>query len=320
MMHATRRDFLGAVATASAVSGPTRAVPAPGTRAVRFFVAVVTPMDRAGRPDEPLVRDLLALLREHGADGVLVMGSNGEFSSFSVAERKRNLEVYLRAKGGLEVMCQTGTPNLPETLDLLRHAADAGADEALVLPPFYIKNPPLEGLVRYYSSVLDSARVPVLLYHIPATSGVPITTELLKRLEGHPRLYGLKDSSGDAAGTAAFIQTFPKLKIFTGSARHIAAMLKLGAAGAITGNGNILARETAAVLRAFRAGKDTAEAQAKLDWAQDVLRGSEGVPGMKFALGTMGLRESYCRPPLVELTPDKKEEYKAKLARLRQGS
>jgi 4-hydroxy-tetrahydrodipicolinate synthase len=299
-----------------AAAAPRGAVTPP--KGPRFFVAAVTPVDRGGRLDEPLARDLLAFLRERGADGVVVLGTTGEFSSFSVTERKRILEVYARAKGSLEVICQVGTPNLPETLELLGHAGGAGVDAVLVVPPFYIKNPPLEGLVRYYSPVLDTARVPVLLYHIPGTSAVPITPELLQRLGSHERLYGLKDSSGNAEGTTAFIRDFPKLKIFTGSPRHIAAMLKLGGAGAITASGNIFARETAAVFRAFREGQDPSGAQAQLDRAGDLMKGLAAVPAMKIALGQMGLRESYCRPPLVEPGPEARAELKGRIEQLAQ--
>lgn len=309
-MDETRRDFLGLLASTPALSSAAQKSNAP---APRFFVAAITPVSRTGRLDEGLVRDLLVWLRERGADGVLVMGSNGEFSSFSVDERKKALEVYLRARGALDVFCQVGTPNLPETLELVKHAAGAGVEAVLVLPPFYYKNPPLEGLVRYYSSVLDAARIPVLLYHIPGTSGVPITPELLRRLDGHPRLYGLKDSSGNAQGTLRFIRDFPKLKVLTGSPRHIAAMLKNGAAGAITGNGNILTRETAAIFRAFRQGQPVEEAQARLDGVLDLLRGFEGVAAMKFAHGLMGLRESYCRPPFVEFDEQRKSEFRSRL-------
>jgi len=314
-MNGTRRAFVGALATAVPAVG--RASSKTGLAAgARFYVAALTPLDRSGRLDQTLARDLLAFLRERGADGVVVLGTTGEFSSFSLRERKQILEAYLPAKGSLEVICQAGTPNLPETLELLEHAAGTGAHAALVVPPFYYKNPAIEGLVRYYAQVLDAARIPVLLYHIPGLSGVPVSSELLQRLEKHPRLYGVKDSSGNLEGTAAFIREFPKLKIFTGSSGHIETALKLGGAGAITGDGNVLTRETAAVFRQFRQGAEVSAAQAKLDEASKLLRGLLGIPGMKSALASMGLRESYCRPPLVEMSDERQAELKAKLAML----
>ena len=143
-MKATRRTFLcsvGAVTAATLARPVTEAATRSGPRC---YVAVLTPVGRTGRFDEELARDLLAFLQKNDVDGVVVLGTTGEFSSFSVSERKRILEVMIKNRGSLEILCHIGTPNLPETLDLLNHAAAAGADRVLVLPPFYYKNPSLE--------------------------------------------------------------------------------------------------------------------------------------------------------------------------------
>lgn len=316
-METTRRSFLAGLGAAAGAAAAPRATKTMTATGPRFFVATLTPLDRKGNFDASLSRDLLAFLRERGVDGALVLGTTGEFSSFSVQERKKILEAMLREKGSLEVMCQVAAPNLPETLDLLHHAAGAGANSALVLPPFYYKNPKVEGLARFFSPVLEAARIPVLLYHIPQVSAVEITHDLLRRLSHYDKLYGLKDSSGKAEGLTAYIREFPKLKIFTGSHRLLEMALKQGGAGAITGNGNVFPRETAELFKLHREGKDLAAAQARLNDVVTVLGGYDGIPAMKFALGQLGLRESYCRPPFTELSAEKKAELAAKLNRIR---
>ena len=316
-MESTRRHFLGASAgtAVSALSQPPKSSRPAGPR---FFVASVTPVDRVGKLDEPLVRDLMAFFREQGVDGVLVLGTTGEFSAFSLAERKKILESYMRVKGSLEAMCHIATPNLPETLELLEHATGSGVDLALCLPPFYVKNPPQEGLERYFAAVLEKARIPVLVYNIPAMSGITITHELLRKLERYDKLYGVKDSTGKLESTTAYIQAFPKLKIFGGSSGILEPTLKIGAAGAITANGNILARETAAVMRSFREGKDASAALARLDAVHKITGPFESISGMKYALGLMGLREGCCRPPLVDVAESRKAEIKALVAQWKQ--
>jgi 4-hydroxy-tetrahydrodipicolinate synthase len=126
----------------------------------QFVAAALTALDSRRRFDDAMAKDYLSYLAAGGLDGVLVLGTTGEFASFSVKERKQILESYIKHRGKLSVMAQVGAPNLPETLELLAHAADAGAGSALVLPPFYYKNVSTEGVLRYYEPVLDAARIP----------------------------------------------------------------------------------------------------------------------------------------------------------------
>src|SRR5262249_28333956 len=155
----------------------------------------------------------------------------------SIAERKQALESSLRHRGKLAIMCQVGAGNVPETLDLLDHATRAGADSALVVPPYYYKNPSPEGLAGFYEPILRAARIPILLYNIPQTSGAPITPELLRRLASYERLYGMKDSFSKQEAMLAFLRDFPKLRIMTGVPGNLATNLKNQGAGGLTGNG-----------------------------------------------------------------------------------
>ena len=314
-MTPTRRDFVAGMAAvasaAAAVPSRTRAAPAP-----RFLIPAITPVDRKGSFDEALWRDMLGFFREKGADGVVVLGTTGEFSSFSVRERQKILEATVKNKGSLEVVAQVSTPNLPETMELMLHATKEGADSVLIMQPFYFKRVPLEGLVGYFSALLEPARIPVLLYHIPDYSGIPITAELLRALAKYDMLYGIKDSSGNREGLLAFIKEFPKLKIFTGLPNLIETVIRNGGAGVISGAGNVLPTETAAIFRDARAGKDIVPAVARLNEASKFLGGDAG--SMKFILGQLGFRESYCRVPFaIELSQERKAALKERIAKYR---
>src|SRR5437016_13384029 len=137
-MTTTRRGFLGAVSAATAIAAtPPAAKTLTAKTGPQFYVAAISPCDSKGRFDEPLYRDLMPFFKERGADGVVVLGTTGEFPSFSVAERKKAAEVALKHRAGLRMIVQVGTPNLPETLELLNHAQTNGADGVLCIPPFY---------------------------------------------------------------------------------------------------------------------------------------------------------------------------------------
>ena len=313
-MTTTRRSFFGIAATGVAGAAASKLGQNSGPQ---FIVAAVTTLDRAGRFDDAMNKDYLAMVAEGGADGALALGTTGEFSSFSVKERKQILESFLRHKGKLGVICQVTTPNLPETLDLLAHATAAGADSALVLPPFYYKNPSVDGLAAFYEPILKAAKLPVLLYNIPQLSGAPITAELLRRLSKYDRLYGMKDSFSKTEPMLAFIHEFSRLKILTGVTQNVAANLQGGGAGALTGNGSVFLRETRAIFDAFSKGGDVQAAQKHLNDAGATLSGYDGIPATKYALSLMGLRESAVRPPFVELSSEKKKELAERLKRFR---
>ena len=274
---------------------------------------MLTMLDARGKFDDAMNKDYMAFLEAGGADGGLVMGTTGEFSSFSAAERKQALESALKHRGKLSIMCHVGACNLPDTLELLDHAARAGADSALVVPPYYYKNPSVEGLAAFIEPVLRAARLPVLLYNIPQNSGAPITPELLRRLAPFERLYGMKDSFSKQDAMLAFIRDFPKLRILTGVPSNIEANLKNHGAGGLTGNGSVFLKQTAAIFNAFRTGGDVHAAQQHFDQAARALSGYNGIPAMKCALTKFGLRESAVRPPFVALAGDQRRELLASL-------
>jgi 4-hydroxy-tetrahydrodipicolinate synthase len=303
----SRRTFLS---TATAMAASSRLPTAAGPQ---FIVAALTMQDARGRFDDALQKDYLGYLAAGGADGVLVMGTTGEFSSFSAVERKQVLESALRHRGKLAVMCHVGAGNLPDTLDLLDHATRAGADSVLVVPPYYYKNPSVEGLAAFYEPILRAARLPVLLYNIPQLSGAPITPELLRRLSPFDRLYGMKDSFSKPDAMIGFLRDFPNLRIMTGVPANIEANLKNHGAGGLIGNGSVFPKQITAIFQAWRTGDDVHAAQQRYDEAAKVLAGYDGIPAFKAVLTKFGLRESGVRPPFVPLTDAKRRELLGKL-------
>jgi dihydrodipicolinate synthase/N-acetylneuraminate lyase len=316
-MQTTRRTFLSATASTALAAPRAAKSPATAKSGPNLYVAAVTPCDSKLNFDPAIYRDLMPFFKERGADGVVVLGTTGEFPSFSVAERKRVAEVALKHRSGLRMIVQVGTPNLPETLELLNHAQANGADGVLVIPPFYYKNPTLDPLVKHYSAVLEASKVPVYLYHIPGTSAVPISHELLHKLEHYPNLAGIKDSTGNAEGYAAFCKEFPKLDMMSGTDNNLPTALKNNM-GAILMGANLFVKQSAAVFAAHRAGQDITEPMAKLREASALLRGTggTGIAGIKYSLAAWGFRESFARPPQPELTAEQKAQIKLRLAEL----
>jgi len=307
LMNTTRRDALtlvGAAAAARVLTGAGKALAQPQRRLgsatkTMFWSAIVTPCDRNRNFDPAAMRDIIAFQKANGADGLVILGTTGEFPSFSMAERKQIAEVAGKNKNGMNIIVNPGTPNLSETIELAKHAADTGADGLLVIPPFYYNDPPLDGLVRYYSGLFDAVQLPINLYHIPGTSEVPISLDLLSALKHYPHLAGIKDSSGDMAGFSAFVKAFPELNMRTGGGDLTLVHALDNGMGAILAEGNLFCKMIADIFAAKRAGRDYKPAYDKFTQAMQLMGPAVWNIGlMKYAATLqMGMPQSFQRFP-----------------------
>jgi len=211
-----------------------------------LHAAIVTPLDATNRLDTNAMQQLMRHLAQHGLDGVVPCGTTGEGPSFSVQERLEIIKSTIAARGHLQIIAGTGCQALSDTVALTRAAIDAGADAALVLPPFFYKQSGDAGVIAWYRAVCDAlpAHGKIILYHIPPMTGVAITVPIIEALcRSHPeQILGIKDSGVDAAHTAMLVASFPHLKIYTGNAPILAQAIRDGAAGSILAIANIVPR------------------------------------------------------------------------------
>jgi 4-hydroxy-tetrahydrodipicolinate synthase len=169
------------------------------------IAAVATPVAEDGAPDVARATKLARFLLDNGCDGLNVLGTTGEATSFSLEERKRVMSGYRDAGLPLDrLMVGTGAAALSDAITLTRHAAELGFAGALVLPPFYYKGVPDDGLVAYIEAIVQATArtpIPIYLYHFPQQSGLHWHVALVRRLLERfgRRIVGLKDSSGDMA-------------------------------------------------------------------------------------------------------------------------
>jgi len=181
------------------------------------IAAVATPVTEDGSPDIDRALKLARFLLDNGCNGLNVLGTTGEATSFSLEERKRVMTAYKDKGMPLDrLMVGTGAAAVADAVALTRHAAELGFAGALVLPPFYYKGVPDDGLVAYIDTIVKATTakpVPIYLYHYPQQSGLHWHVPLVKRLLDTfgSRIVGLKDSSGDmnyAREAAAISKSF----------------------------------------------------------------------------------------------------------------
>jgi 4-hydroxy-tetrahydrodipicolinate synthase len=184
------------------------------------IAAIATPIDETGAPDLKRATDLARYLLDNGCDGLNVLGTTGEATSFSLAQRQRVMTAYRDAGLPLDrMMVGTGAAAVADAVALTRHAAELGFAGALVLPPFYYKGVPDDGLAATIDTIVSATAarpIPIYLYHFPAQSGLPWHPKLVRRLLDAfgQRLVGLKDSSGDMAYAREVAAISPSFKVF----------------------------------------------------------------------------------------------------------
>jgi len=249
------------------------------------IAAIATPIEDSGAPDHKRATKLARFLLDNGCDGLNVLGTTGEAVSFSLEERKGVMSAYRAASLPLDrLMVGTGASALADAVALTRHAADLGFAGALVLPPFYYKGVPDDGLAAYIDALVKATAekpIPIYLYHFPAMSGLPWHVALIRRLlDAHPaRIVGLKDSSGDMAYARSAAALSKDFAVFPSTEACLLEARRGDFAGCISASANLNADLCA---RAWRNGDQTA-----LDAAVAIRKLFDGrplVPGVKALL------------------------------------
>jgi 4-hydroxy-tetrahydrodipicolinate synthase len=255
-----------------------------------------------------------------GCAGIVVCGTNGEAASLTLRERKQLITLASRHRGELQIVAGTGTSSLGETIHLTRHAADEGCVAALVMPPYYFKDPPQEGVRAYYEKVLDAASLPVLLYNIPRLTDTPLSLSLVTALRDHPRLGGIKDSSFDIDYLRAVTSLLPDKWVLTGAEAFLLECLRLGGAGTVSGVSNAYPELGVAVVRAFDSGSSgegggpVEAAQQRLTEMNNVIRSYPTPASNKAVLNARGLPGGHMRLPLLDLSPSETCDLLSRLA------
>jgi 4-hydroxy-tetrahydrodipicolinate synthase len=221
------------------------------------IAAIATAVGADGEPDCARSTALAKFLLENGCDGLNVLGTTGEATSFSSEQRRRMMTAYREAGVPMErLMVGTGAAAASDAVALTRHAAELGFAGALVLPPFYYKGVADEGLLAYLDAIVTSTEhrpIPIYLYHFPAMSGVPWHVGLIARIRSRfgSRIAGLKDSSGDLAFARAAAAAAPGFAVFPSNEATLIEARNGAFAGCISATVNLNAD---LCTRAYRTG------------------------------------------------------------------
>ena len=255
------------------------------------------------------------LLGDGGCDGINLLGTTGEATSFSVEQRIAAMRAVAASGLPLEkMMVGTGASALSDAVALTSAARELGFNGALLLPPFYYKGIEAESLADYVGEVIDrtgQSGLRLYLYHIPQNTGVPYPTEAIASLlERYPgTITGLKDSSGDIAFSRALAAKFPRFDVFPSSEGSLTEWKSSGFAGCISATTNITGplSQIAWSDPESRRGRDAAAAAMAI---RTVLGSFPLMASVKAALTAMTDEPGWERlmPPLRPLSPDERQQ------------
>lgn len=192
------------------------------------ITAMATPFDEAGGVDEAAARRLAAHLVEHGSHGVVVAGTTGECPTLTDEEQISLLRAVVDEIGGAAtVVCGTGTNDTRHSRELTRAAAQAGADAALVVVPYYNK-PNEAGLRAHFEAVAEAApELPMILYNIPSRVVVNMTPAFISELSSIDNVVAVKQANNDELGP------IEGLAVLAGNDDAFLPTLEFGGAGGI---------------------------------------------------------------------------------------
>ena len=266
---------------------------------------ITTPFDQNGELVPDALSKNLEKYLQYNLSGFLVLGSNGEAVLLNRSEKLHVLETARASIPKNRIMIAgTGCQSTRETMDMCKEAARIGADAVLVLNPFYYRgrmdNMALE---NHFLKVADASPVPVLIYNMPASTGIDLDAAFITGLSKHPNIIGLKDSGGNLTKMGDIIRhTDPSFTVLSGSAGTLLASLLLGAKGGIVAFANVAPQKCIDLFQWFLSGKveDARLLQLEIIRLNTLVTRKYGVPALKSVMDMLGL---YGGPPRAPLMP-----------------
>ena len=275
--------------------------------------ALVTPFDANGAIDFAAFETHLANLRAAGVSGWVPCGSSGEYNFMSDAERESVLQfVKDFAKPGEILIAGTNAPHTAGVIANTRRAKEIGYDAVLLATPFYTK-PTDEELLNHFKAVLDAVDINLVLYSYPAKDGIEISTDVLDALADHPRVIGIKESSGVLQRAVTIATRYKdRIQLVSGSDDIALDFMLWGAESWICGPANCMAKACVDLDNTWKAG-DLAGAKAKMATiyeAMNILESGKFVQKLKFGCEVQGTPVGECRAPLGPLTSEEKAAFR----------
>ena len=281
-----------------------------------MVAAVPTPFLANEEIDFAGVTKLVNHFAASGLHGLLIGGSTGEYSLMSMEERKTLIKTAVQAAAGKNVYiiagCSAHRPK--DTVEMVQYAGSAGADFALVLPPYYMCTS-TQGIIDYFRTVGEASQIGIIVYHYPAATTVRISAETFLEISKLPHLVGVKDTA-EMDHTCQLIKYFgddDNFSVINGCEHLIMGTLAAGGNGTMGIIHNLAPKQMRAIWDAMQANDvKTARAINKTLMPLYDMMEEEPFPGpVKAGLELLGLPGGVPRKPIVAPSTELKARLKA---------
>ena len=219
-----------------------------------IFTALLTPFNKDGGINEEELIKLIKFNLDMGVRGFYVCGSTGESFLLSKEERMKIMEIVKREAEGSTLIAHIGSLDERDACEMARHAKALGYDAISSVAPFYFKFSPAE-IKGYYERLADAGDLPMLVYHIPALSGVSLSQDSMSAFLRDPRFLGIKYTSNDFFTLERLKAEYPDKLFFNGYDEMLLSGLAMGADGAIGSTYNFMADKFVKIYSLFAEGK-----------------------------------------------------------------
>lgn len=282
----------------------------------RFITPVVTAFDKNFNLDIKANQKIWDYVIEGGVDGIILMGSTGEFFAMTMEQRKELIKAAAEHIGNrVSLIVGTGTMSVKETIELSLFAKENKADGVIIVPPYYFSLPQ-NCIEAYFDEIADAVDTNIYIYNYPERTGYDITPEVMLRLcRKHKNIVGCKDTVTNFAHTRKIIDTilpeFPDFEVYSGYDDNFAHNVLSGGSGAIGGLTNVAPEVGSGWVKAFKENdiEKISYYQKKMDILAKLFDfGVPFVPLVKKAMILKGIpMEDVCLPPLQKPTAEQIE-------------
>jgi 4-hydroxy-tetrahydrodipicolinate synthase len=274
--------------------------------------AIITPFKEEGI-DFDKMAELIERQIEGSTDAIIVCGTTGEASTMSESERKEVIKYTVEVvRKRVPVIAGTGSNNTSASVSMSKWAESIGVDGLLVITPYYNKTTQ-KGLVAHFKEIANSVNIPLILYNVPARTGMNLLPKTLKELCQFHNIIAVKEASGDIS-QIAMIRALcgDRLDIYSGNDDQIIPILSLGGCGVISVVANVIPKEVHDICMLYMSGKLEEALKLQLNilpLINSMFIETNPIP-VKTALNLMGLQVGHLRLPLCEMGADNLETLK----------